>query len=252
MPRLQDIGVAMIGTGFMCTVHVEALKRVGVNVRGVIGSTPEKSVASAERLNLPNAYATYTDVLKDSTVHAVHLGVPNRLHLPMAKEALYAGKHVLCEKPLAMDSAELLALAKAHPHLATGVNYNVRYYALCHDARERIRSGELERIFHITGSVSQDWLLYDTDYNWRVLSAEGGELRAISVIGSHWLDLIQDQSTATRGEISDATRFCQCHSARTFPRGGSHLCPTWGLWLCGTHVLVPPQGRATLCRRHPY
>ena len=220
MPRLQDIGVAMIGTGFMCTVHVEALKRVGVNVRGVLGSTSEKSVATAERLNLPTAYPTYEAVLEDSTVHAVHLGVPNRLHLPMAKAALHAGKHVLCEKPLAMDShesAELLALAQAYPNLATGVNYNVRYYALCHDARERIRNGELGRIFHITGSVSQDWLLYDTDYNWRVLSEEGGELRAISDIGSHWLDLIHF-ITALDVEALCAD-FTTVHSLRHRPKG---------------------------------
>lgn len=193
MTRLRDIGVAMIGTGFMSVVHIEALKRIGVSVRGILGSTAEKSHTSAERLGLSVAYADFDSVLADSAVHSVHLGVPNRLHLPMAKAAILAGKHVLCEKPLTMrsdESAELVALARQHPHLATGVNYNVRYYGLCHEARARVQSGELGRIFHITGSVSQDWLLYATDYNWRVLAEEGGELRALSDIGSHWLDLI--------------------------------------------------------------
>ena len=111
----------------------------------------------------------------------------------MAKQALEAGKHVLCEKPLAMNTAEsaaLVAIAAKYPNLATGVNYNIRYYPLCIEAKDRIRKKELGDIFHVTGSYSQDWLLHDTDYNWRVLDSEGGELRAVSDIGTHWLDLI--------------------------------------------------------------
>jgi predicted dehydrogenase len=193
MQGLERIGVAMVGTGFMSWVHVEALKRVGVTVRGILGSSPEKSSAAAERLGLAKAYVTFEEVLNDATVHAVHIGTPNRLHLPMAKQALLAGKHILCEKPLAMtaaESGELVALARQNPHLAAGVCYIVRYYPLCHEAREKVRARELGRLFHITGSVTQDWLLQATDYNWRVLAEEGGELRALSDIGSHWLDLI--------------------------------------------------------------
>ena len=107
--------------------------------------------------------------------------------------ALEAGKHVLCEKPLAMNTAEsaaLVAIAAKYPKQAAGVNYNIRYYPLCIEAKDRVRKKELGDIFHITGSYSQDWLLYDTDYNWRVLDSEGGELRAVSDIGTHWLDLI--------------------------------------------------------------
>lgn len=191
--ELRQIGVVMVGTGFMARVHSEALRRVGVNLVGILGSTPEKSQAAAQQFGLSRGYATYAQVLEDADVHAIHIGTPNRLHLPMAKSALRAGKHVMCEKPLALtaiESGELVKLARQHPHLAAGVCYNVRYYPLCHEAREQIRAGEVGRIFHITGSVTQDWLLRDTDYNWRVLSEEGGELRALSDIGSHWLDLI--------------------------------------------------------------
>jgi predicted dehydrogenase len=190
---MQEIGVALIGTGFMSWVHAEALRRVGVTVRGVLGSTPEKSRAAAAKLEVPMAYASLEEVLADPQVHAVHVNTPNRLHLPQAAAALRAGKHVMCEKPLAMnrrESAELLGIARAHPQLVTAVNYNVRFYPLCHQAREMVRGGEIGRIFHITGSVAQDWLLYAQDYNWRVLAEEGGELRALSDIGSHWLDLI--------------------------------------------------------------
>ena len=185
--------MAMVGTGFMSWVHIEALKRVGVTVTGILGSTPEKSRAAAEKLELPRAYDSLDEVLQDANVHSVHIGTPNRLHLPFTKQAITAGKHVVCEKPLAMDateSAELLALANANPHLATTVCYNVRYYPHCHQAREMVRQGEVGRLFHVTGSVTQDWLALATDYNWRVLTEEGGTLRALSDIGSHWLDLI--------------------------------------------------------------
>jgi len=122
----------------------------------------------------------------------VHIAVPNRFHYPMAKKALLAGKHVMCEKPLAMnskESGELVALARK-TRLAAGVNYNVRYYPLSIQAREMVRSGEIGRIYSVCGSYAQDWLLYPTDYNWRVLAKEGGELRAVADIGTHWLDLV--------------------------------------------------------------
>lgn len=190
---MREIGVAIVGTGFMSGVHVEALRRIGVSVKGILGSSPEKSAHAAEKLELPRGYSSLEELLRDPEVNAVHINTPNRLHLPQASAALRAGKHVLCEKPLAMNSGEsfeLLKIAAARPRQVAAVNYNVRFYPLCHEARERIRCGETGRVFHITGSVAQDWLLNDTDYNWRVLSEEGGELRALSDIGSHWLDLV--------------------------------------------------------------
>ncbi|MGE0610565.1 MAG: Gfo/Idh/MocA family protein, partial [Pirellulales bacterium] len=116
-----------------------------------------------------------------------------RLHFEQASAALKAGKHVLCEKPLAMNSretAELVRLAASSGRVA-GVCYNIRYYPLCQEAAQRVRSGELGAVYHVAGSYVQDWLLHDTDFNWRVLSAEGGELRAVADIGTHWLDLVQ-------------------------------------------------------------
>ena len=107
--------------------------------------------------------------------------------------ALRAGKHVLCEKPLAMnsrESAELVRIA-ADSGRAAGVAYNTRFYPLCHEAVDRIRAGFLGEVLHVNGAYVQDWLLKDTDFNWRVLAEDGGELRAVADIGTHWLDLIQ-------------------------------------------------------------
>jgi predicted dehydrogenase len=190
---MKDINVAVIGAGFIGPVHVEGLRRLGVNITGILGVDARESSQAAANLNLPRAYRSFEEVTSDASVHSLHITTPNRLHFEMASRALQAGKHVLCEKPLAMNSKESAALVKLAKKsgLAAGVNYNVRFYPLCVEARERVRTGELGEVFTVCGSYAQDWLLLPTDYNWRVLATEGGELRAVADIGTHWLDLIQ-------------------------------------------------------------
>jgi predicted dehydrogenase len=190
---MYDIGVAITGTGFMGPAHTEALRRIGVRVAGILGSSPEKSARFAAQHGLPKAYNNFEEILADPEVQAVHLTTPNRWHYATAKAALLAGKHVLCEKPLTMtsaESAELVQLARS-VKLAAGVNYNYRYYPTSLEARARVQRGDLGEIFSIVGGYVQDWLLYPTDYNWRVLESEGGKLRAVADIGTHWLDLVQ-------------------------------------------------------------
>ena len=189
---MSDVCAAVVGAGFIGPVHVEALLRMGVEVTGVLGVSDAESKATAERLGLSKAYRSFEEVLEDGAAKVVHVATPNRLHYPMAKAALEAGKHVLCEKPLAMNSAEsreLVALARKSG-LAAAVNYNIRYYPLCLEAADIVRRGDLGDVYSVCGSYVQDWLLYPTDYNWRVLAEEGGELRAIADIGTHWLDLV--------------------------------------------------------------
>ena len=190
---MRATGIAVVGTGFIGPVHVEALRRLGRDVRGVLGSSPEKSRAAAEAMRLPTGYDSFADVLADPAVGVVHLTSPNRHHFEQCRLAIAAGKHVVCEKPLAMTSAETAELVRlaAAADVVTAVNYNVRYYPVCLEARERRLAGLLGKIHHVTGSYLQDWLLHDTDFNWRVLASEGGELRAMADIGTHWLDLIQ-------------------------------------------------------------
>ena len=197
---MSNTGVAVVGAGFIGPVHVEALQRAGQRVTGILGVDDSESQAAAASLGLPKAYASYQAVLEDPAVQSVHLATPNRLHYEMATQALQAGKHVMCEKPLAMNSTEsaaLVALA-ASTGLVAGVNYNIRFYPLCLEAAERMRQGEVGDLFSVTGSYVQDWLFHPTDYNWRVLAQEGGELRAVADIGTHWLDLIH---TITGKEI---------------------------------------------------
>jgi predicted dehydrogenase len=189
---MYDIGVAVVGAGFIGPVHVEALRRLGLPVRGILGCDDAESQRAKKTLGLPKAYGSLDEVLADSTVQTVHLAVPNVLHYEFAKRAITAGKHVLCEKPLAMtskESGELVDLAKGKK-LAAAVCYNVRFYPLNLEARDRVTRGDVGKIYAVNGSYTQDWLFYDTDYNWRVLSDQGGELRAVADIGTHWMDLV--------------------------------------------------------------
>jgi len=193
MKTFHDISAAVVGTGFIGPIHVEALRRLGIRVAGILGSSSEKSEAAAKNLGLRRGYANLVELLADHDVDVVHIASPNRFHHEQVLACLDASKHIVCEKPLAITSVEtgeLVKAAKAHAHLVTAVNYNVRFYPLCLQARAMIRAGEIGHILHVTGSYMQDWLLFPTDYNWRVDASEGGALRAVGDIGTHWLDLI--------------------------------------------------------------
>lgn len=216
----KRLTAAVVGTGFIGPVHVEGLRRAGVHVAGIVGSTPDKSQAAAEQLGLPCGYATLDEVLADPQVDSVHLATPNRLHFAQAAAVLRSGKHVLCEKPLAMTSAETAELVRiaTESGRAAGVAYNIRFYPLCHEAAARVADGSLGDVLHVTGSYVQDWLLYDTDFNWRVSAEDGGELRAVADIGTHWLDLLQfitgRKVTAVCADLRTV------HPTRRRPRGG--------------------------------
>ncbi len=189
---IGDIRAGIVGTGFIGLVHLEALRRLGVGVAGVVGSSPERARAKTVSHGLPRIYESYDEMLADPGVDVVHLATPNDLHYAQARAALEAGKHVVCEKPLATTStqtAELLALAE-RTGLVHATNFNIRFYALCQQARARILENSVGEVRLVTGSYLQDWLLYETDWNWRLDPARAGASRAIADIGSHWLDLM--------------------------------------------------------------
>jgi predicted dehydrogenase len=182
------IGAAVVGTGFIGVVHVEALRRLGVEVVGVVGSTPERARLKP---GLPEPYESFEAMLADERVRVVHLTTPNHLHHPQVKAVLAAGKHVVCEKPLALTSAEsseLLRLAE-ESGLVHCTNYNIRFYPLLHEARQRVLDGDVGRVWNVHGVYVQDWLQQPTDWNWRLDPELGGSLRAVADIGTHWLDL---------------------------------------------------------------
>ncbi|MBV9282871.1 MAG: Gfo/Idh/MocA family oxidoreductase [Chloroflexi bacterium] len=191
-PRRVRVGV--IGAGFIGPAHIESLRRLGyVDVVAIAGSSRERAERKAEELFVPRGFGDYHDLISDPEVDVVDICAPNIYHYPAARAALEAGKHVVCEKPLGMtsrESAELVELAE-RSGLVNAVTFNVRFYPLVQHARAMIRRGELGSIYLVHGGYWQDWLLLDTDYNWRVEAEQGGALRAVGDIGSHWLDLAQ-------------------------------------------------------------
>jgi predicted dehydrogenase len=188
----QTIGVGVAGTGFIGPAHIEGLRRNGIQVLALAEETPEKARQKALELGIPRAFGSLAEMLSDPDIDVVHLATPNHLHFPHARAVLMAGKHVICEKPLALnthESAELVRLA-AERKLVNAVNFNIRMYPLSQQARAIVQSGELGDVFIVQGSYLQDWLLYPTDWNWRLEPGFGGSLRAVGDIGSHWLDLL--------------------------------------------------------------
>jgi predicted dehydrogenase len=222
MAGFHDITAAVIGAGFIGPVHVEGLRRIGIRVKGIAGISPEEAQRAAATLGLSHAYRHVDELLADPEVQSVHLASPNRLHHTHALAALAAGKHVICEKPLAMTSAQTTELVKAwreRPAQVAAVNYNLRFYPLSIHARSLVRSGEIGQVVHVHGSYVQDWLLYPTDFNWRVLKTEGGELRAVGDVGTHWLDLVGFVSgLEVEAVMAD---LMTVHTTRLMPPAGS-------------------------------
>lgn len=191
MTKIFKVGV--IGIGFIGPAHMEGIRRQGFEVVAVAESTQEIADKAAERLLVTKGYGNWKDLIADPEIDVVHIASPNFLHYENAKAALEAGKHVVCEKPLAMtstESSELVRLAD-DKKLVNAVNFNIRFYPLVHEARARIANGDLgNQLFIIQGSYLQDWLLLDTDWNWRLEPELGGDMRAVADIGSHWMDLV--------------------------------------------------------------
>ncbi len=189
---MSDIGAAIIGTGFIGTVHLGALRRLGVRVAGVLGSSAQRGADRGAALGV-RAYDSLEGLLADPAVQVVHVTSPNHAHYPQVKAILAAGRHVICEKPLAMTSAqsgELMALA-ARTGLVAAVCYNTRFYPLNQHARQMVQDGALGAVRLVTGHYHQDWLAKPTDWNWRLEADQGGTLRSVGDIGTHWLDLVQ-------------------------------------------------------------
>ncbi|WP_209121055.1 Gfo/Idh/MocA family protein [Alkalihalobacillus sp. BA299] len=191
---MNKIKVGVIGTGFIGPTHIEAIRRLGfVEVVALAESSLETAQHKAAELGIPKAYGDYKKMLQDEDIQVVHNCTPNHLHFSINKEIILAGKHVLSEKPLAIsseESAELLELAKKHG-VVHGVNFNYRQFPMLKQLETMISNNELGKINLVHGSYLQDWLLYETDFNWRLAPEVGGKSRAIADIGSHWCDTVQ-------------------------------------------------------------
>jgi predicted dehydrogenase len=190
---MKTIKVGVAGLGFIGPAHIEALRRIpGIEVVAISETSEELAKSKAEQFGIPKYFGNFNDLLNED-IDCVHICTPNFLHYEMAKAALIAGKHVICEKPLATTIAEgqeLLKLAQ-EKSLVHAVHFNIRYYPLVRQMKVMREKGELGEVYSIIGSYLQDWLFYATDYNWRLEPELSGKSKAIADIGSHLMDLLE-------------------------------------------------------------
>jgi predicted dehydrogenase len=229
---MKKLRVAVIGTGFIGPVHAEAVRRNPdlAELVAIAGSSEEAAGEAAASLNVPFHSGDYRNVLDRDDVDLVHICTPNYLHYPMVRDCFENGKHVLCEKPLAMTSGEardLLRLAE-EKGLKAAVNYNLRYYPMIQEIKSRNGTSPDGRIFALQGSYLQDWLLHETDYSWRMESKLSGKTRAVADIGTHWMDLAQyvtglkiEKVLAQFGRMFETRRKAAGGRDHSFDRGGA-------------------------------
>ena len=190
---MEKIKVGIAGLGFIGPAHIEALKRIpGIEVVAVSEMSDELAKEKALQLGIEKYFGNFKDLLKEN-IDCVHICTPNNLHYKMAKAALLAGKHVVCEKPLATtveEGEELVKLAN-EKGLVHAVHFNIRYYPIVRQIKVMRENGELGEIYSIIGSYLQDWLFYNTDYNWRLEPELSGKSKAVADIGSHLMDLLE-------------------------------------------------------------
>lgn len=222
---MSTLGIAIVGTGMIGAVHRRAALLAGATVRGVAASSAQRAREMAQAWNLPRAYRDLDEVLADPQVQVVHVCTPNHLHRSMAQAALDAGKHVVCEKPLAttLDDARALATLAASRGLVATVPFVYRYHPVVREARARIAQGELGPLHLIHGSYLQDWLLDPASNNWRVDPALGGASRVFADIGSHWCDLVEWVGGERFVDVSAA--FATVIDERAAPSGPSFSTP---------------------------
>jgi len=183
---------AIIGLGFVGRAHLEGLRRLGITIQGILDDPPARTQEAAKSLGISRAYSSLDDLLSDKDVDSVHVCTPNFVHCEQVTKSIKAGKHVVCEKPLAMDTKETASLVElGKTSKAVGaVNYNLRYYPLCQEARALVQKGAIGEPRLVHGSYLQDWLTFASDWNWRLEPQFGGTSRAVADIGTHWLDMV--------------------------------------------------------------
>lgn len=214
--RLFRAGI--IGTGFIGKVHIETLRRLG-NVEVVALADKFNADKSAEELSVPRSFSDYKQMIDTMDLDMVHICTPNNTHYEIAMYAMEHKVNVLCEKPMCttIEEARQLTAKAEEAGLVAAINFHNRFYPMNNHLKNIIKDGELGEIFSITGSYTQDWLLFDTDYSWRLNSAESGRTRAVADIGSHWMDLAE--YVTGQKIVAVNADFTTIHKNRKKPKG---------------------------------
>lgn len=215
---MKTYRAAVIGAGFIGAAHVEALRRLG-DVEVVALCDTFGAAEKAARLHIEKAYSDYEQMMDECKPDAIHICTPNHTHYAIAKSAIERGIHFVCEKPFTTtveQARELVELA-ARKGVTGAVNFHNRLYPIPNEMRQIVAQGELGSLFSAHGEYIQDWLLYDTDYSWRLDSSQTGKTRAMADIGSHWMDLMEFVTGEKIRRVSAAFR--TVYPVRKKPRG---------------------------------
>lgn len=206
---MKKLNVGIIGMGYIGESHIEALRRIGIcNLAAIADTNYELALSKAELYGIEKVYKTVDEILADENIDVIHNCTPNFLHREKNEKIIRSGKHLLSEKPLTttyQEAAELIALKNEHPKVEACVNFNYRLNPVVQEMRARVKKGELGDVRVITGQYQQDWLMYDTDYSWRLEPEIAGNSCCVADIGSHWMDMIQHitghKITAVMGDL---------------------------------------------------
>lgn len=189
---MEKYRAVVIGAGFIGSVHVEMLRRLGnVSVVALVDAVDAEKKAAT--MQIEKAYSNYREMMDELKPDAIHICTPNYTHYEIAKYAIERGIHFICEKPFTTtveQAKELVNLAKEKGVIGA-VNFHNRLYPMTNEMHQMIKKGEIGDLFSVHGGYIQDWLLYDTDYSWRLEKGQVGKTRAIADIGSHWMDLAE-------------------------------------------------------------
>jgi predicted dehydrogenase len=194
---MKKIGMGLIGPGFIAAHHIDSVRRLGdVDVIAIAGSSQKSAEAKAKEYKVDRAYGSYEELIADPDIQVVHNTTPNHLHLPVTLAILKAGKHVISDKPLAMNSDEARQLRDAAlaANVAHIVTFNYRGNPLVQQARSMIAKGETGDVAFVHGCYLQDWMTDPNVYSWRSDPSKGGATSALGDIGSHWCDLAEHVS----------------------------------------------------------
>jgi predicted dehydrogenase len=221
--------MGLVGPGFVGAHHVDAVRRLGfVDVVAIAASTEASARKKADALGIPKSYGSYEALAADPDVHVIHNTTPNYLHVPVIMAALTHRKHIISDKPLALNSEDARSLwnAAREAGVVHAVTFNYRGNPLVQQAREMATAGELGDPHYVHGAYLQDWLLQPTDFSWRLEPEKGGKSSAIGDIGSHWCDLVQhvigQRIESVLADLSTviATRMRPAKSAEAFAQAG--------------------------------
>lgn len=191
---MKKIGMGLIGPGFVAAHHIDAVRRLGdVDIIAIAGSSQQSAEAKAKAHKVDRAYGDFHELIADPDIQVIHNTTPNYLHLPVTMAILKAGKHVISDKPLAMNAEEGRRLrdAAVEAKVAHIVTFNYRGNPLVQQARGMVAKGEIGDLAFVHGYYLQDWMTDPNVYSWRSDPAKGGATSALGDIGSHWCDLAE-------------------------------------------------------------